>query len=557
MSENVKNTETKQPAKISEKNLAVIITAGIVAVVLIVLAVIGAVNLAGQDYGFDYFKTDLDKYISFSESYKDYKIEIDIAKPHDIDVDVSILNLIYKDRTLNEKYAGATITSAYTISAGDTVNIWYRGYLLDEEGNEIPVDSMCNFSGAAPSTLNIGSGQFVPGFELNLIGLNTGDYSKFEKITTGKVNENQVIYVTYSLPNKTDSTKTDTFKNVRIDLSEDIDAIYGERFKSKLLSFNIGEKKDLVSDINGDLITYSDFTINFATECETNPMVVECYFGYDYSNKELRNETAYFEVYVEGIVDYVCPEFNDEYLTKLIEDKELNLSIDELNKQEGTTLVEKYRNFVDENLNKIYEETLETKIKDEIWARISKTVKATKYPRHLVDKMYDYYMNELRNAYVSSGGQLYNNTTGQYTTYDSLSKYIPVYLGLSTGQNWQTYLQDMAEESIKERMAMFYILREENLLPTKAELDAKIEEIRQEYIDEYVKQFMNREGKDRDEYTDEEYNKIVKDAKASLFSFYDDEYFMIKAYQNFFTDAAVEWPEVSTLDDRRAYPLDK
>ena len=557
MSENVKNTEEKQIPKISEKNLAVIITAGILAVVLIALAIVGVINVAGKDYGFDYLKSNIGNYIEFKESYKDFKLEIDIAKPHDIDVDVAILNLIYNDRTLNEKFAGATITSAYTISAGDTVNIWYRGYLLDEEGNEIAVDGMCNFGDANPYALNIGSGNFVPGFELNLIGLNTGDYSKFAKITAGQITESQIAYVTYTLPDKTDSTKAVTYKNIRMDLSTDLDATYGAGFKAKLISSAIGAKKDIAVELDGKTVTYTDLTVNYVTECETNPMVIECYFGYDYSQTTLRNETAYFEVYVDGIIDYTCPEFNDEYLTKLIEDKEINLTLDELNEYEGATLVEKYRKFVEKSLNDIYESTYTSMLKSEIWARLSKIVKGNKYPGYLVDDMYDYYMNELRAAYVSSGGQIYNSSTGSYTTYDSLSKYIPVYLGLSTGQNWQTYLKNMAEEAVKERMAMFYILRAENLLPTEAELNAEIAEIRQEYVDEYVVQYMEYEGKTRDDYTDEEYNKIVKDAETSLFAYYDDEYFMIKAYQSFFIDAAIEWPDVVTLDERRAYPLDK
>ena len=562
MSENVKkiNKENEEGKKrISEKNLAIIITAALLVAVLIAAGVIMIIQAAQKDYGFDYLKSDLGKYVELDGSYKDFKIEIDVAKPHEIDADITVLNLIYSDRELNEKFAGSTITSAYTISAGDTVNIWYRGYLLDEEGKEIAVDGMCNFGDASTYALNIGSNGFVPGFELGLVGLNTGDYSKFEKIIEGEITEDQIAYVTYTIKAASKEEKDQTFKNVRMDLSTDLDAIYGAGFKAKLLEIGFGNKKDIVATLNDKEVLYSDLTINFTTECETNPMVIECYFPYDYFKTDLRNETAYFEVYVEGIVDYICPEFTDEYLTDKIENEEIALTLEKLNEYEGETLVDKYYDFVNKTLDEIYETTYLSLVEDAVWAHYEKISKAKKYPGYVVEEIYEDFMDEMRMQFITSGGQVYSNSTGKYTTYETLETYIPAYLGLPSTQKWQEYITALAEDNTRERLVMFYIMREENLLPSDERLAEEIETIRQEYLDEYIAQYMDYEGKEKDDYSDEEYKELVEECKDELFSFYDEEYFTMRAYMSIFTEIIVDWPDlkVSTLDDRRAYPLDK
>ncbi len=562
MSENVKkiNKENEEGKKrISEKNLAIIITAALLVAVLIAAGVIMIIQAVQKDYGFDYLKSDLSKYVELDGSYKDFKIEIDVAKPHEIDADITVLNLIYSDRELNEKFAGSTITSAYTISAGDTVNIWYRGYLLDEEGKEIVVDNMCNFGDAGTYALSIGSNNFVPGFELGLVGLNTGDYSKFEKIIEGEITEDQIAYVTYTIKAASKEEKDQTFKNVRMDLSTDLDAIYGAGFKAKLLEIGFGNKKDIVATLNDKEVLYSDLTINFTTECETNPMVIECYFPYDYSKTDLRNETAYFEVYVEGIVDYICPEFTDEYLTDKIENEEIALTLEKLNEYEGETLVDKYYDFVNKTLDEIYETTYLSLVEDAVWAHYEKISKAKKYPGYVVEEIYEDFMDEMRMQFIASGGQVYSNSTGKYTTYETLETYIPAYLGLPSTQKWQEYITALAEDNTRERLVMFYIMREENLLPSDERLAEEIETIRQEYLDEYIAQYMDYEGKEKDDYSDEEYKELVEECKDELFSFYDEEYFTMRAYMSIFTEIIVDWPDlkVSTLDDRRAYPLDK
>ena len=561
MSENVKNIkEEKVEGKkfISEKNLAVVITAGVLALILIAAAVVSLVQAIQSDVWFDYMNSDLGSYIELSEEYKNIKLNVDVAKPHDIDIDVSILNMIYEDREKNKDRPNAVTGGRFTLSAGDEVKIWYNGYLLDEDGNKVYVDGMCNFSSTSPHTLGLGSSGFIPGFELNLVGKNIGDYDKFEKIVGGSVTENLIVYVSYSQTNKTDSTKTDKFTNVRMDLSEDLDAKYGAGFEAALMELTVGgAKTNLKAKVGETEVTYTDFTVNFAVEGNKNPIIVETYFPYDYSQTNLRNETAYFEVYVSEVIDYICPEFTDEYLTKKIEDEEINVTLEELNKYEGATLVDKYYKFAKATMDEIYEGAYKGLVESAVWEHFSTIVKVKKYPGAKVDEMFDYYLDELSTIYINNGGQAYDSTTGQYKTHDTLESYIAAYLGLSSSQNWKTYITNMAQNAVKERMTMYYLLKAENLLPTEAEYNAKLAEIRQEFIDEYVIQYMEYEGKTEKDYTDEEYAEIVRECTEDIDDYYDEDYFAVRVYYAFVAEAFIEWADVTTLDERRAYPFDK
>ncbi len=551
------NQETKP--KISEKNLAIIITAGILALVFIVLAVFGVVTAIQKDLFFDYLTTNLDGYLEFKESYKGFDINVDVAKPHRFDLDITKLNMVYEDREVNEKYGKNPITSGYPISAGDDVAIWYNGYLLDEEGNKVYVDGMCNFTSASPHVLSIGSNGFVPGFELNLIGKNTGDYSKLEKVTEGAITDDLIVYVNYSTPNKTDSTKKDNFTNVKMDLSEDLDAKYGTGFKAALMALTIGgEKAEIKATLADKEIPYTDVTVSFGISRNAKPIVIETYFPYDYQTTNLRNETAYFEVYVDYIIDYICPEFTDEYLTKKIEDKDIYLTLEELNEYEGATLVEKYDRFTEKTLNDIYESAYKALLEQAIWEHYSNIVKMKKYPGKYVDEAYEGYMNDFSNLFINNAGKVYDNMTGQYKTYDTLDAYITAYLGLASGQSYKTYVTKMAQADVQERMTMFYIMRAENLVPDEKKLNETIDKLHEEYLNEYIAQYMEYEDKTREDYTDEEYEQLVADCTEDIHEYYDEEYFITRAYYTIVGEVMIEWPsDVITLDERRAYPFDK
>ena len=565
MSEN-KNIKTPETTKentgkkinISESKLAIMITAGILVLALLVSSVIFLINAIRDEAWFDYLKADLDEYVEVSGSYKDFTVNLDIARPKDFDVDVAVMSLLNSNKD-SAKWREITIGSKFTLGVGDAVDIYYRGYILDEDGKEIAVDGMTNFGDANPYTLVLGSGSFVPGFELNMVGLSTEDTNVFQTIKTGKPQENQIAYVSYTrIIDGNDSTKV-TVTNERVDLSrEDLDGVYGENFKKRIMGVDIGTKITLPSVLDGKTYSYSDLVVNFVTECETKHFTVECYFPYDYKKTELRNETAYFEVYVNKVVDYTdVPEFNDEFINKLIEEKKLGVTLDVLNTYEGVNLVEKYYAYANKTLADAYDEEYKTLLKEEIITYFRGIFKGVKYPASKIEEIYNEYYATVSDSYNTNGGKI-TNSYGSSTTYDTLDKYAVAYLGLKTGTDWKAYLVGLAQDAVKERYMMFYILRAENLVPTEADLEKKIEEVKNTIIDEYVEYCLNYEGKTKDSFkTDAEYQEYYDNCKKQVLANYDNDYFEESAYFEILMEAATKWPKVVTLDERRAYPVSK
>ena len=548
----------KNVTSANKRSFGAIFTSMLLVIVMIAVMLITTACSGSKDDGFDYLNADLSQYIEFTESYKDFSVNIDIAKPTDIDVEVAILNMLYGDRETDPRYNGNPVISPIEITSGDVVNIWYRGYLITDDGEKVAVDGMSNFTGTAPYSLAIGSNNFIPGFELNLIGKNTGDFPKFEKITTGTAQDNQIAYVSYTRMEGNDTTTKVTVANERIDLSGDVDAKYGDGFKAALKKIIIGTKVDVTAKLNGKDYTYKDCTVNFVTECETNPITIEAYFPYDYNKTELRNETAYFEVYVDSIIVYDCPEFTPEYLEKKINDKDINVTLEELNKFEGKDITEKYRAFAMKTMMDIYEEEYDSLVEEQVWLHLEKISKAKQYPADKVDEIYQEYLADIDEQFISSGGKVYNSTTGSYQTYTTLDAYANAQFKVAEGQTWRDQVYSEAQNFIKERLTIYYILKAENLVPGEAEFKVEYDKIVQEYIDQAIEQFMYYDGnKTKDDYTEKEYQSIVDECTEMVHDNFSDEVFTIRAYYNIVSAAAIKWPTVKTLDERRAYPQDK
>ena len=87
--------------------------------------------LPGAPEEFDYLTSDLSQYLEFTEDYKNFTVEVDIAKPKSIDVDISVLILLASDKNPTP-VADSTNT---VIGPGDVVEIYYKGYIFDEKCN--------------------------------------------------------------------------------------------------------------------------------------------------------------------------------------------------------------------------------------------------------------------------------------------------------------------------------------------------------------------------------------------------------------------------------------
>ena len=583
--------------RLGSKGVLIIITAAVLLGAIIATSVFFIIDAYNKDENFDYIESNLSKYLEFTDSsddnsdssdddsassngnsavsYKDYTIDIAIAPPHTknedgtgvSDVEVAILNLIASERTL---VGDGVKQTNLTVGAGDNVYIWYRGYLKHPEtGEKIVVSGMSNFGNSTSSELGIGTGSFVPGFELGLVGTDPTQYARFIKITEGSVDPTQhVAYVSYTRQEY--DTENDVVKGskqtgtkVRVDLkdSEDAEELFGAGFISAINGTAVGQKLEFKTTINGTTYKYTDTTVDFVTTCEdtaTNGGIpiktVECYFPYDYgttglSSASLRNETAYFEVYIEFVQDYSVPEWGDEYLKEYLAESGSPITEAELTqKYEGNTLVQKYEAYVAESLQLAYEEERRALIEDAMWAHYLDIVKVNRYPGNKVDEIYDEYVDDVYYQFDTSGGGL-TNSDGEYETYEDIDSFACAYLSLDEGADWKSVLKTMSQELVKERLILYYIMKAENLTPTEEVLNAKYEALRAEYLDEYIKQYLEYEEKTRADYTDEEYATFVADREKEIFDYYDEDYFTETAYYEIVLDTLVNWPTVNDLTD--------
>ena len=106
---------------------------------------------------------------------------------------------------------------------------------------------------------------------------------------------------------------------------------------------------------------------------------------------------------------------------------------------------------------------------------------------------------------------------------------------------------------------MFYLMREENLLPTDAEFDAEYNANVQMYLDQYVSESLNYEGIDKDSLSEEEYAKYVETCKVELFAIYSEGDFKDMSYYMLLINELRDWDSitVTTLDDGTNIPQDK
>ena len=166
--------------------------------------------------------------------------------------------------------------------------------------------------------------------------------------------------------------------------------------------------------------------------------------------------------------------------------------------------------------------------------------------------------------------------TEETETYEDIAGYAKVYLGLWYAEDdWKDILNDLAEDLVIERIILYYIMRAEGLTPDEQTLAVKVDEVKKEYMDEYIYQYLLDYDENRAEFEDsniqknKEYaakmNKIIKawkdgdfenedyaafyaERENEMFTYYGEAYFVETAYYEIVVDEMVKWPEVTTFD---------
>ena len=511
---NKKNTNAPKKASVSVKapekkrvdgtKIFLIVFAAVALLGIIAAIVFGIINEMSKKR-IDYNTANLKKYISISaDDYKSFSVLLDLDRLVDENGnDTAALTRAIQAKILKLQYDNRTATNSkenddVVISVGDTANIYYYGYTLDDNGNKVPFTGGSNLGGDVTS-LGIGSGNFIPGFETALVGVDTGNYRTLTKRSTGVVNDGNIVTISYTVF-KYENGSADMNQTATIDLSEDVDATWGQGFKAFILGATIGEEitGDLIIDrVGADGITrsdvYSDVKVTNVVEfSEGETLTIDATFPRPYTkNPELSGKSVKFDVYFDGVIVYNTPDFDETFITET-----LKVTAEDLADYEGASLVEKYTAKIRADLLKEHETKVNEAIDIAMWDHYLSVVKVKKLPKAEVKYFYNQQMNEI-NSY-------YETYSSYYTKFADAACDA---LQIAKGSDWQAAAQQLAEQSVIEKLIFYYIARTENLIPTGATLDALYEEFLQEMTDAYLKQAqVNRE----DFKTEEEYNEKVE-----------------------------------------------
>jgi len=509
---------------LSKKSIIIISAVSLVLVAALVIGIVFSVIFSRD---IDYLEDNLSLYITLPEKeYKGYTLEVLYDEMRDSDVDRKIMSLRYQKRKGTLHNGGNVINLNQPIDAGDTVKIYYRGYTVDELGNETAFNGGCNFS-STPYSLGIGSLGFIPGFEESIIGVKPADYSKLTVKNTGNVEVGDVIYLSYKamLPDGSSVSKTAE----KIDLSIlGIDDEYGAGFKNHFIGKKIGTKmsESVTFEKDGGSAVYFDMTVEYATVGEDNPLTIEAYFPADYGEASLKGKTVFFDVYFEEVVAYDTPEYNEEFITKT-----LGVSDEALSEYEGNNVVEKHKNMLKAEIEKEYLENKKTLVEEAIWNHLHENVKVKRLPQSQVDEIYYEYYNEIQNTY---------QTYSQY--YDSVDSFAKTYLKITDGTDWKEIIRERAESVVTEKLMFYYIIRKESLVPSDEEFQARYNENVEEFLSYYTDNIYSDELQSIKNEADRE--KRIAEIKAEMMNYYGEEYFTEMVYYEHCLDGFVSLPNV-------------
>lgn len=255
-----KSSNTPVKARISRKTLTVIISVALV--LLITAGIVFGVFYSAYNTRFDYMKDDIARYIKLDRSdYAGYDINVTVTEPTELELEERILQILADNKPKTPLYNGYYVTPLVPLENGWVVNIWYRGYTYDEHGNEVEFDGGCNFTSTTAKALELGSGDFISGFEIGLIGKNITEYSKFTVTTSGVVDDEDIAVV--NMLAMFPDGSSEICKQKRIDLSApNVDEIWGEGFKEALVGKTIGDElSEFITEMEDGTAVYTDIKI--------------------------------------------------------------------------------------------------------------------------------------------------------------------------------------------------------------------------------------------------------------------------------------------------------
>jgi FKBP-type peptidyl-prolyl cis-trans isomerase (trigger factor) len=546
--------QTEEKVTVFGKVTPVQITAVICAVIILGLLIAGAVSLivdaVKRDVGFSYADSNMEKYIDLSgDDYNKLNLKLDIADTVATELRTEILSILNKNKPSTTINGGRYSTTGAIISAGDAVRLYYRGYVLNEDGTRDYQPSMTNLGGVAvdkvtPSELVIGSGSLIPGFEAGLEGKAIDAYPTLTFIKEGAVSADYIVFVSYSRKADKADSKLESFNNVLVDLSlgkEKIDDSYGDGFYDLLVAQTIaaeGLGANLDDVLLGTTVyDYSVIKVNYAMaqydDDTYEPVAVR--FPAKYNPASLQNKEAWFEIYTVGVKEYYADDkaaLTDEMVTKELAKKGAEITAEELETKypELATLAERYTKYLEDEIQETYDENYDAALEVAIINHYLEKTEVKKWPGKL--------QTNLRNQYIAAFKEDYQSFLQSYSSYyneqtfpiSQFAQYYGNYYGITNPTKWEDDLVAAADREIKINMIVHYIIQTEDIDVSEDALRAEMDKAIEEKYDTYKNYFLQMEGKDEDDYKDNE-----EGLRADVYAFayeYDEDNVTSTAYYN-------------------------
>ena len=516
------------------KKLIIIITA-----VVLVLAIAGGIvalvvyNI-NNNRRIDFLNDDLSQYVTLTRGdYIGADINVSVPPVSEDEVYTEILKALASKKGNMLNHGDYMYTMP--LGAGDKAYIYYRGYELDDEGNKIDLSGTCNMFKYEPEELVIGSGSMVPGFELQLLSQVPNFPDKpddedatdgLQKRNEGEIKDTDLVFVKATYAEESGDFHEDAqlvidFSNTALDEKWGTDK-NGKGIREYIREIGLGNTADALEEqkwfgefetASGDSVTVIKMEVMYAAEIEAEPIFVEVTFPYDYEEESFRNKKVYFDVYITRAVHYESAEWGDEFITDV-----LNEEPESFDKYEGNTLTERYVNGLCQSMTddrRNGEGGLEDQKVEAFWEHVTSRAVFKKIPEGEIkagfDRYYDMYLLLYINQYKDA--------------FETIDAYIASVYNLADVTQWRDHLRSVVEDEVKEKIIFFYIMRNEDMVPTD-------EEFRDEYRSILEAEYYTYHDKTREDFSsDAAYDKVIADYEEDAINDYGyDIYFQITYY---------------------------
>ncbi len=336
--------------RLSPIHLVALICAIVIFVTVVVSSIFYIRNaVKGTKGEFDYTKETLTDYITLGD-YENLTVTPEYNKIRAVDVKNNVLTLLAGEKNYSSA-TNASYNTATNITVGDVVNLYYRGYVVEEDGTRNYMDGMSNLGGTTYATMKayslpIGADSFIPGFSLALDGATVGQYPKMEVSRDVTVASDMIAFISYTrypvTTNKYSKVETqgtvETGTSVLVDLTlgkDEIEATYGEGIYELLVGNGIAsgetghiaaakaDGENVISNTtkghrgttaDGVDYKYTKLAVEYTMSANyyENYQPIEVEFPANYSSADLAGKTAFFQIIIESVNEYGFGEHGEE-----------------------------------------------------------------------------------------------------------------------------------------------------------------------------------------------------------------------------------------------------